>query len=112
MDDSNDLKTMIFRTTYEMIYSTWNDALEDLNLDDCLKFKNIYDEFKQKYNELNFRAKTELADLREAMMWLNRDVDEQLLSCGNGSTSKQQNSSSDSGDDECIHWESKRSPSE
>ena len=106
------LNHVVFRTTYEMLYNLWNDAVEMLNLNECLKFKCIYDEFKAKFNQLTHTEKSLLMDLRESMMWLNEDIDRQLLSLGNDSGSEQSYSTSDSGNNGSFEWPSKRSPSE
>ena len=92
------IDVVVFRTTYEMVYMSWDNVIEDLNIEECLRFKTIYDRFKQDYEALTIRQKNELADLREDMFYLNEDINEQLLSLGNDSGSEQSYSSSYSED--------------
>lgn len=90
---------IVFQTTYEMIYDSWCSTIKRLNVEECLKFKEIYDIFKQEWNELKGWQRKELFELRQDMMCLNEDINLHLLSLGNDSSSEQSYSSDDPSND-------------
>lgn len=99
MDKQECIDMIVFQTTYEMIYDSWCSTIKHLNVEECLKFKEIYDVFKQEWERLKRWQKKELIELRQDMMSLNEDINLHLLSLGNDSSSEQSYSSDDPTDD-------------
>lgn len=99
MDEQERVDMIVFQTTYEIIYDSWCSTIKHLNLEECLKFKEIYDRFKQEWWRLKGWQKEELFELRRDMRCLNEDINLHLLSLGNVSSSEQPYSSNDPTDD-------------
>lgn len=95
--ERNDM--IVFQTTYEIIHDSWCSTIKHLNVEECLEFKEIYDIFKQEWNELKGWQRKELFELRQDMMRLNEDINLHLLSLGNDSSSEQSYSSDDPSND-------------
>lgn len=49
MDEQERVDMIVFQTTYEIIYDSWCSTIKHLNVEECLKFKEIYDRFKQEW---------------------------------------------------------------
>lgn len=99
MDEQERVDMIVFQTTYEIIYESWCSTIKHLNVEECLKFKEIYDRFKQEWWRLRGWQKEALFELRRDMRCLNEDINLHLLSLGNVSSSEQPYSSNDPTDD-------------
>lgn len=99
MDKQERIDMIVFQTTYEIIYDSWRSTIKHLNVEECLKFKEIYDIFKQEWESLKRWQRKELIELRQDMMCLNEDINLHLLSLGNDSSSEQSYSSDDPSND-------------
>ena len=99
MDKQERIDMIVFQTTYEIIYDSWCSSIKHLNVEECLKFKEIYDIFKQEWESLKGWQRKELIELRQDMMCLNEDINLHLLSLGNDSSSEQSYSSDDPSND-------------
>lgn len=99
MSELERVDIIVFQARYEMVYDTWSHIVDDLGVQDCLRFKEIYDQFKIQWAEFRPWQRNKLTLLRELMMSLNEDINQQLLSLGNVSSSEQSYTPDDSTDD-------------